>query len=431
MILFLAYRNLSRRLKRYSLMALAIAIAFALITMITGATYGSLEAVKDKAARYFSGHIDVMGYNPTGRQDIPDPQGVFQTLISSSLPLRTVAPRTVYYNNDAVLFYAGQSVRQRRLIGVDFSREGKEFSSLSFIQGSWEPLSTASDQSKGGILISLGASKLLGCRVGDQLTLYLTTDTGQYNTADLIVRGIFNETSLFGYAAYMNNRELNRLLERPENSATDMAVYVRSGFSPDAVAVKMEGLLARSFSVAPLFNSREKRDAVLGTLVKEPTLIIMTQNAQLAQIRQFLDALLGVTYFVLTVFLVIILTGILNTYRVLVHERTKEIGVLRALGMQRGTVRFLFILEAALLGLFSALIGFLLGFVLLKTLGSLDLSFIPGSGLILENGHLRTELNSRTTLLNGLLMIGTTILAAWGPARRAGQIRPVDAMRSN
>jgi putative ABC transport system permease protein len=157
----------------------------------------------------------------------------------------------------------------------------------------------------------------------------------------------------------------------------------------------------------------------------------MTQNAQLAQIRQFLDALLGVTYFVLTVFLVIILTGILNTYRVLVHERTKEIGVLRALGMQRGTVRFLFIVEAALLGLFSVLIGFLLGFLLLKVLGGLDLSVIPGSGLILENGHLRTEMNSRTTLLNGLLMIGTTILAAWGPARRAGQIRPVDAMRSN
>jgi putative ABC transport system permease protein len=284
--------------------------------------------------------------------------------------------------------------------------------------------------SEPGILISRAAAKLLGCRSGDELTLYITTDAGQYNTANLIVRGVFDETSLFGYIAYMRNADLNRLLLRQEGAATDISVYVRSGQNIDKTAGEVVSALGAKHAVGPLFASREERDAALGALVQEPTLVVLTQGAQLAQIRQLLDALLIITYGVLGIFLTIVMAGILNTYRVLVHERRREIGVMRALGMQRSAVRRLFIAEAALLAVLSSLVGLALALGLLKIISWMNLSFIPGSGLFLEGGRLRMSLSLSMTAANGGLMLLAAVLAAWGPARKAGSIRPADAMRS-
>ena len=179
---------------------LDVIAGFALITLISGASSGALEGVKQKAGRYFSGNASVTGY-VGGWAAISDADSLVSTLRESALPIRTIAERAWYNRSDATIFFNGETIRQRRLNGVDFQAEGPEFAGLSFIEGSWEPL--ASDLGTDGILISVSAARILGCRVGDDVTLYVTTDSGQYNTAKLIVRGIFNETSLFGYVAYM------------------------------------------------------------------------------------------------------------------------------------------------------------------------------------------------------------------------------------
>ncbi len=427
MTLFLAYRNLTRRLRRYMFMALAVSVAFALITIVTGAAYGALEAIKDKAARYFSGHLSITGFLPGLKHGIADPGGVIETLSGAKLPVRTIAPRTVYYTGDARIFFGGETIRQRKLIGIDFSAEGVEFDGLRFTQGHWRGMLEGGEP---GILLSAVAAKILGCRPGDGISLSLSTDTGQYNTAELIVQGIFDETSLFGYAAYIGIEDLNRLLLRPEGAATDVAVYLKSGADSRRHAATALRALESRYRTAPLFASREERDARLGAMLTEPTLVILTQDAQLSQIRQLLDALLAITYFVLLIFLTIVMAGILNTYRVLVHERRREIGMLRALGMGRKHVRVLFISEAALLALSSSAVGLLLGLAALRILSYLDFSFLPGSGLFLESGRLRFELNGTVVLGNGAMMAAAAVIAAWGPAKKAGRIRPAEAMRS-
>ena len=424
----MALRNLLRQWRRYILVALAVTVGFAMVTVITGIAYGALETIKDKAARYFSGHVSVTGYLPEERWGIPEPEAVRNALLNADIPLRTVSFRATYDKNDAVLFFGGESVRQRKLIGVDFSVEGKEFQGLSFSSGGLEGM--ADSEGKDGILVSETASRLLGCRVGDDLTLYLTTDTGQYNTATLIVRGIFTETSLFGYAAYMRMADLNRLRNRPEAGTTDIAVYTADGADITELAERVRLILTAHFAVFPALKSREARDAELAKGIEVPTLAVLSLDAQLAQITQLLDALLAVTYFTLALFLTIVMVGVLNTYRVLVHERTREIGALRALGMQRRDVVNLFLAEAAGLALLSSAAGFCLGLLILRVLSMLDLSSLPAAGMFLSAGRLRSRLDAAVALFNSLLMIAAVLFAAWGPARRAGNIRPVDAMRS-
>jgi len=427
-LIFIAARNLARQRRRYALVAATIIFGFALITLLSSAANGALEAVKAKAARYFSGHVTVIGLQPGGRVLLNDADSVTTVIADADLPIRIIAKRSSYYAGDAALFFGGETVRQRKLIGVDFSVEGPEFSGFRYVSGGWEAL--ANNPNGNGILISEAAAKVLKCRIGDDVTLFLRTDSGQYNASVLIVRGIFSETSLFGYAAYCRSDTLNLLTARAPGTATDIALYSEDGTDVDKLAEAVRMQLAERFPTLPSFTSREERDLYIQTGITEPCLGVLSLNAQLAQITQLLDALRYLTNFILIIFVCIIMAGILNTYRVIVHERTQEIGSLRALGMGRDSTSILFLAEATLLAAFGLIAGLALGILLLRLLTGVDFSNFPAAGLILERGRLRFSLNALTTAVNGAVMICAALAAAFGPARKAAAISPAAAMRT-
>jgi putative ABC transport system permease protein len=172
----------------------------------------------------------------------------------------------------------------------------------------------------------------------------------------------------------------------------------------------------------PVLASKEdRRDALAGGLDGE-TLAVMTLNAHLAQITDILDAFSLVSYFVLVVFVIIVMVGILNTYRVLVYERTKEIGTMRALGMSRASVVGLFVIEAALLAGTASLAGLAFGTIALRLIGLIDFSVIAAAGMFTEGGRLGYYLGSRSTIVNLAAMVAAVMIAAFGPARGAGRI---------
>ena len=115
-----ALRNLFLQRKRYALMGVAIAIGFALITVLTGLSYGALETIKTKAARYFSGHIIVQGFENTGFS-IKNTQDFLDTVHESGIHFRTVSPRTIYYGKEVRIFFGGSYLRLLRVIGADLT----------------------------------------------------------------------------------------------------------------------------------------------------------------------------------------------------------------------------------------------------------------------------------------------------------------------
>jgi putative ABC transport system permease protein len=429
MTFFLALRNLFLQRKRYGVISLAVVIGFALITVISGITNGALNTVKFKAARYFAGHISVTGFSPDRGKRISDPDRLVTLLQGSLDEIRSVSKRTVYYRQDATLFFGGESIRQRRLVGIEFRTEADELRGMDFDSGGIDSMLGADGEM--GILISRIAADLLSARVGDDVQLYLTTDSGQYNTATLVVNGIFEEPSLFGFAAYLRNQDLNRLMGRESGAATDIAVYARNGINLDRLGLNVRATLADVAAVMPVLTSKADRGDALSEGFTEETLAVMTLNAHLAQITDILDAFTAISYFVLFVFVVIVMVGILNTYRVIVYERTKEIGTMRALGMGRGTVIGLFITEAALLAGSASIMGLLCGVGILRIIGLIDFSAIAAAGMFTEGGRFSFFVEPKSTSLNFLAMIIAVMLAAIGPARKAGSIRPVDAMRMN
>jgi putative ABC transport system permease protein len=179
-------------------------------------------------------------------------------------------------------------------------------------------------------------------------------------------------------------------------------------------------------TAAPGVSPAQLRDRVRAALGRDYTVQTGQQvaNAQSASLKQFLDIIrnfllgfAGITLFV-GAFLIV------NTFSILVAQRTRELALFRALGAGRGQVVRSVLAEATLIGLVASTLGLMAGFGLslllrkvFETFGNTDL---PGSGLSV----------SVTPVVAGYL-VGTivTILAALLPALRASRIPPVAAMR--
>jgi putative ABC transport system permease protein len=113
---------------------------------------------------------------------------------------------------------------------------------------------------------------------------------------------------------------------------------------------------------------------------------------------------------------------ILNTFSIIVGQRTKELALLRIVGASRRQVFVSVLGEAAIVGLVSSLIG--LGLGVLAALGLVAL--LSGFGVTLPAGPLAFE--ARTVIVCLIVGVGVTMVSAIGPARRAVRIAPVEAV---
>lgn len=114
---------------------------------------------------------------------------------------------------------------------------------------------------------------------------------------------------------------------------------------------------------------------------------------------------------------------IINTFSILVAQRGRELALLRAIGASRRQVVRSVLLEALIIGVVGATLGLALGVLLAMGITKLFATFgldISGTGLVFS---------PRTVIAVYLVGIVVTMLAAWLPARRAGAIAPVAAMR--
>jgi ABC-type antimicrobial peptide transport system permease subunit len=119
--------------------------------------------------------------------------------------------------------------------------------------------------------------------------------------------------------------------------------------------------------------------------------------------------------------------GIANTMIMAVYERTKEIGILKAVGAAPGQIRALFVVEASLIGLLGGIAGTILGWLLGKGLNLLILEIMRWQEVNVEG----TFFVVSWWLVIGALAFATLVglLAGLYPAARAARLAPLDALR--
>ena len=192
-------------------------------------------------------------------------------------------------------------------------------------------------------------------------------------------------------------------------------------------------LLTRELGlVLPVFSVMETREQYTEQASKnrdEREYGVVSVSAQLKEIEYLIGATTIIAGVVILMFLGIVVVGVSNTFTMIVWERTREIGTLRALGMQRPRAVLSFLIESAFLGFGGVFLGMMLGVGVLEIV-RYTVRFPPTmvSTLFLTQGRLQWLLPVWGVFLITVLVAGASILGSLQASLRAGRLSPAEAL---
>jgi lipoprotein-releasing system permease protein len=136
------------------------------------------------------------------------------------------------------------------------------------------------------------------------------------------------------------------------------------------------------------------------------------------QVRNF------ILYTVVGAILMVASFGTYNIISTITHEKTRDIAILKSLGFRERTVRGIFVLEAIFIGLAGTILGWGLGYLMCRGLGTVEIS-----NPIADSTHLPMVYLPQHYALAGGVALAASVLAAWFPASKAARVHPVDIIR--
>jgi putative ABC transport system permease protein len=237
-----------------------------------------------------------------------------------------------------------------------------------------------------GLLVQSGILKANGWAIGDQIAV----DYPSGDTIDTAIVGTFEDQS---FANLM---------------ISDVTFLAYVG---DDITIGFADL-------APGVGLEDGAQAVDQALVEFPYIDVNTKSDQIAEAEAAVDQLVALFSGLLGLALVIAVLGIANTLALSIVERTREIGLLRAVGMHRRQVRKMVRREAVITALFGAILGVLIG----STIGFGVISSLAGNGL----GTFAIPAGQLVIWLVVAALAG--VLAAVGPARKASRLDVLKAI---
>jgi putative ABC transport system permease protein len=367
-----AVKNVLRRPLRSLLTVTAIAIAIGCVVALVGVATGFERAflqLYDKVG------VDLIVVRTGGRQRLNSSldEG-FGERVKQVPGVAEVIPGLA----DVVSF------EEHGLYGVvvqGWVPETMVFDHLKIVQGR---TLTGSDQK--AVLLGSVLARNMAKSVGDPIEL-IEKET-------FTVAGVFESTNVFENGSMvMPLAELQRVMDRPRQ-VTGFSVILAQGRQDDLPEIRQRiESLGKGITAMP---TREHVNSLT--------------EIQLAKAMAWLTS---------AVALVIGTFGMMNTMVMSVHERTREIGVLRAVGWRSGRVLRMVLCEAVALSLIGAAIGAAGAVVMLRLL-----TRVPAvSGLI--DG----EVSPLLVLYGFLIAVGVGLIGGFAPARRAARMLPIAALR--
>lgn len=279
---------------------------------------------------------------------------------------------------------------------------------------------------KEGVMLSRQLAEQLKVVPGGEFVFEYPAKFRGLHRETLAVSAIYESSRLDANTILMNGERVwdiyNRFLPRKtENQSVDQAspLYpaLATGWKLYPASPNNEAL-QNKYQVDRMFRSKQTKFDV----------VTMYEGAasQVLQIEGVLELL---TFFAVLTLFFIILIGVINTLRMTVRERTREIGTLRAIGMHKRDVRNMFVLENLYLTLIAATVGIILGILAIKVLGMISFNIDNDLSIILKNKHLPFKLNLIAITQNLVLIMIISGLTAFFPARRAAKLPAVEALR--
>lgn len=434
----ISLRNLSRQKRRSALLVVAIAFGVLIVTVIDGFAGSFVDNTSENFSQLMGGHVYVRG------EEMDDAGKVVKVIRDDAAVKGAIEAAGIGYRNltEASSFQASMSFEGRsistQVLGLDF-QDPKSLAKERIVLRSG---SFADIDYPRSIVLSEQAASTLRVKVGDTILAKLSTLKGQANVGEFRLVAICVDPSFIGAArSYANLKYVNELLALESGDYLSMGIMLPDIRDSDRAAealkaaMRAEGLQFKPPKDAAADEDPMQRIRDIGIKKDEPRwegtrYQVTSIYEELAQVKEIVDVLNQVSMAFLVILFLIVMVGISNTFKMIMFERIREIGTMRAVGMQRGSVRGLFVLEAVFLALIGAAAGLALGGLVMLGLSQIDLGVDSPVFFILKNGHLSFAVQPLQVAISVAIVTILTFLAALGPANKAARLDPAVALRT-
>jgi putative ABC transport system permease protein len=425
----IASRSLFQHRRRTIFLGLAIAGVTALLILLNSLSTGIRETMIRAATTLATGHVNVGGFFKVTRSAGAPIVTEYEKVIEAVRKTVPEMESLVHRGRGWAKLVSDLGSTQAGITGLDIQNEPAFRRVIRLASGNLDDLAQPNT-----MLVFESQVEKLKVRVGDAVTISTQTTRGTANTVDCRIVAIAKDLGLlskFGvFVPVATTRTLYQL--RPDTTGV-VQIRLRPQYLPEAqrIAARLRGQLAAlGWSVMeadpqPFWMKFQNIAREEWTGQK---LDVTTWDDEISFLTWTLDVLGWLTGALLTILLAIVVIGIMNTMWIAIRERTREIGTLRAIGMQRTGVLRMFLYESMLLGLTSSTVGLLLGLGTGMAINTADVRVPITVQLFLMSDTLQLAMHGGVLLRALLLITLVTTLAALYPAYRAARLRPVAAM---
>ena len=402
----LAWRNLWRQPRRTWLTTSAMVFSNVLLIFLISLQFGMYGMMIDNTLSLMTGHLQVQapGYREAQKMRQVVPQaGELAATLRAELDTERIAARASAF----VLTSSEDRTQGVQLLGVEPGFEPR----VSSLPGLVREGRYLADPQAQEIVVGRVLARNLRVDIGDELTILGSGRDGSFAAAILIVVGIFDS----------GVSDLDRSIAMTSLGAFQEA-FAMQGAGHQVV------ISAPQLAEVPALKAE-----VEARLPPGQELVVHDWDTLQAGLRQMIQADISSAFFMYAVLVVLVAFSVLNTQLMSVLERTREFGIVLALGLRPARLGRLVLLETALMGIMGAALGILAGVLVTAWFSKHGLSY-PGleelsAGFNLP-GRMYPRLTPWSVLAGPLVVFGFTVLAAVYPALRLRRLEPVEAMRA-
>jgi ABC-type lipoprotein release transport system permease subunit len=397
----MALRDLERNRRRSIFSALALGIGLALLLLMAGVVAGEFGGAMDSAVKLETGHIQVraLSYNQDKASlawsDLIENPDQMATQIAA-LPQVSVATPRLFASG---IVSSGDDTTGVRAVGIDPASPANAPYRDGLVSGSFL---TADDRD--GVLLGQSLADQLKLTAGDHIDLLINTSNGNVDQQTFTIRGVYTtKTPSFDKTTVFLSLAKAQAFTQTQNHASTIFVLLKDRDQTPAVAAAIP---AGQYQVKTYLQ----------------------MNDLLVQTEQFASSYMAILYLII---LAITATVIINTLIMSVFERTREIGILSAIGMQASRIMSMFFVESGILAIGGIVMGLVLGGLLLYY--AVNFGFFLGDiGMtgIMVGETIYARFNPSDAVTLSVLALVVSLLAALYPAILAARMEPVDALHA-
>nr|WP_282706874.1 FtsX-like permease family protein [Natroniella acetigena] len=411
----IAVRNLSRHKLRTLISIIAIALVVAIVVVARGHIVGYLESTYDSYINYDTGHVKIINQEFEGRERLMSlnyPVAGFAQDGISKMKEELAEVDEVKYILPRIKF--GGAVSQEdeltNVMGWGLNIE-QEIAAIDFdqqLKAGRMPLADSEE-----IIMGQQLLERLELAVGEEITILYNTAIGSFQGSSFEIVGAL-ETGLGlidGNVFILDLSQAQQMLNMSDE-ATELLLIGADRNRTDSLVMEMDELFG-SFEAAT-----------------EYSIIPWNAPGKIIDYFKIGERIYNIIYIFFILMGSIIL---INTMLMIVRDRTREIGVMLALGLKSREIWRLFLLEGIFMGIIGSFIGIILGGVVTKVFSIHGIDYgeameVLSDDLLLETVAY-TDFSLENLIFSFLLGVVIVTIACIIPARRAAELEPSEALR--